>query len=201
MSLTTTAHIASWPFLVLGSPTTKAQVTSSHFQVGTLWSYVLSRWCLNFTYWHVKHLKMNSATSFSIPGHQYILFKSWYILVAPEWIVYYEWWVSCRISLLNSSFLGTHSWPFYLITSSSPFLIKLREVRNPYSSSSIPWAILIRSTKSLEIVISKKRIQFAYQIHLNDIFHHSQLSHHHTENLACRFLLSPSGTTFVFPEW
>ena len=97
--------------LVLGNPITKSILTWSHFYSGISkgCNNLAGFWCSTFTCWKIWQLATYWAMSLFISLHQNCLFKSWYILVLPWWIVYFALWSSIRSLFLNSTSLGTHN--------------------------------------------------------------------------------------------
>jgi hypothetical protein len=111
----TMTHIESFPFCVLGSPTMKSMLISSHFHTGICsgWSNLASCWCSALTHRQVSHRATYSAISPFIPVHQYFCLRSMYILVDLGWMEYAEWCASSNISLRSASSWGTHIWSSY----------------------------------------------------------------------------------------
>ena len=103
-------HVESCPFCVLGSPTMKSMLISSHFYTGLSngWSSPVDHWCSAFTRRYVLHWATYSVISPFILVHQYFCLRSMYILVDPGWIEYAEWCDSSNINLWSASSWGTH---------------------------------------------------------------------------------------------
>jgi hypothetical protein len=120
VSRSTITQIESWWREVLGRPTMKSMLMSSHFHES------IDRGCkaladfkwLAFILWQVSHSDTYWAISLFILVHQYKGFKSWYILVLPGCMENLERWVSSKIFFLRSLFLGNtnvlsnHNIPF-----------------------------------------------------------------------------------------
>ena len=71
VSLSTITQIALCFWKVWGNPIIKSTVIFSHFysRIIKVWNLLAGAWYSAFTYWQVKHLATNSATSFLIVGH------------------------------------------------------------------------------------------------------------------------------------
>jgi hypothetical protein len=105
----TMTHIALYPHEVRGKPTMKSMQMFSHFHSGILkgcrfpaglkWSALIL--------WQVSHSDTYFALSCFILVHQKFFFKSWYILLVPEWIEYHEQWASSMILRQSSKSFRT----------------------------------------------------------------------------------------------
>ena len=111
----TITHIELRPFGVLGNPTMKSMLISSHFHTGMCngWSSPVGHWCSALTLLHVSHGVTYSTISPFILVHQYLCLRSMYILVDPGWMEYTEWCPSSNICLWSVSSCGTHIWSSY----------------------------------------------------------------------------------------
>src|SRR6185312_6958619 len=154
VSRSTTTHMESCPFWVLGSPTTKSIPISSHFQtgMGRGCNNPAGFWCSALILWQVSQCATNRAISAFIPFHQYFCFKSIYILVDPEGMEYAELWASSMIICLKSPFWGTQILSLYhnvplLSTRKSGALFSPVCLRISISPLSDLWAFLILSSR------------------------------------------------------
>lgn len=68
----------------------KAIISQFHIRIDIIWSKVACLWYSYFNCWHFWHFVTNSAISFFMLDHQWICFKSWYILIKSGWIKYHE---------------------------------------------------------------------------------------------------------------
>jgi hypothetical protein len=94
---------------VLGKPTIKSILISSHFEegIGRGWRIpAVFRW-LALTLWQISHSKTYLAISRLIRVHQKFCFKSWYIFVLPGCIENLDRWASSNIYLQSLWSLGT----------------------------------------------------------------------------------------------
>jgi hypothetical protein len=106
----TITQIESKPDCVVGNPTMKSMLISSHFHWGIFNGCKSPTWLCHsaLTLWQLSHSTTYSATTHFIPYHQYLLLRSWYILVLPGWIKEVESWTSCKINSLISFTSGTY---------------------------------------------------------------------------------------------
>jgi hypothetical protein len=106
VGLSTMTHIESYHVLVLGNPTIKSIPISFHFHfwIFKACSDPVRLWCSALTLWQVSHKDTYSMMSRFIPYHQYLVFKSLYILVLPGWIEYVE---SCASDQEHISIFST----------------------------------------------------------------------------------------------
>ena len=104
-------HMESWPFSVVGSPTIKSILMSSHFQLGidSGWSSPADFKWIALIRQQLSHQATNAVISFFIFVHQKHVFRSWYILLLPGWMDKLEECASSRIWFLNSLSFGTTS--------------------------------------------------------------------------------------------
>ena len=79
-----------------------------HFDTSSGWSSPADFCRTALILWHWKHRLTYSLISRSIPIHQYILFRSWYIFIIPGWIVHLDLCLSSIICYLRSKTSGTH---------------------------------------------------------------------------------------------
>ena len=111
VSWSTTTHIASCPVEVLGNPDTKSTAMQSHYHSGISNGCNIPDgfWCSTFTFWQTRQEAAYCATSFFIPGHQNILFRSAYILVVRGWILRLLLCASSKMTFLSSWLSGTQT--------------------------------------------------------------------------------------------
>jgi hypothetical protein len=135
--------------------TMKSIPISSHSHSGILngCSNPAGLCCSALTLWHVSHNYMYSAISRFMSCYQYLVSRSWYILVLPGWIEYAESWASQRISSQIGLRLGTHiHFPNHKVPGSSLVkslvLFSFMSCHISFSLSSSSWAFLI-STLSI----------------------------------------------------
>jgi hypothetical protein len=109
VSRSTMTHIESNPFEVLGKPTIKSILISSHFQDGMSngCNSPADFKCTAFTFWQVSHLATYRAISIFILVHQNLCFRSWYILLLLGWIENLVKCASLRINCRSSGTFGT----------------------------------------------------------------------------------------------
>jgi hypothetical protein len=102
-------HMESCFWDVLGRPTIKSTLMSSHFHdgMGRGWSVPDALRWLALTLWHVSHSDTYLAISLFILVHQKFWRRSWYILVLPGWIENLDRCASSRICLRSWWSLGT----------------------------------------------------------------------------------------------
>jgi hypothetical protein len=93
----------------MGNPTIKSILISSHFywDIFNGCKSPTGLWCSALTLWQLSHNATNSATTLFIPYHQYMLLRSWYILVLLWWMEYAESWALRKINSLISFTSGT----------------------------------------------------------------------------------------------
>jgi len=142
-------------------------------------------------------------------GHQNIIFKSWYILVAPGWILKLLLCPSSRIIFLSSSTLGTQILFWSLKTPFDPTL-KLLSLPDSIASNrvlrkwSIFWPSLISPSNSLVIlkVPNLTLLRVTSHARLRSL-NYSRRSISLTIKVdICRdFLLKASATSLALPGW
>jgi hypothetical protein len=136
----TITQMESQPLDVLGSPTIKSILISSHYQDGTgegCNSLADFRWTA-LTRWHVTHLATYYAISIFIFVHQNICFRSWYILLLPGWIENLDKCASSRICCHNSGTFGTTRW---FLNQRTPLSSIWKHGAFPVITFSLIWAI------------------------------------------------------------
>jgi hypothetical protein len=119
-----------------------------HFRMFNGYNNPTGLWCSSLTRWHVSHNDTYSAISRFIPYHQYIVYRSLYILVLPGWIEYTKSWASRRISFQIDFRLGTHiHFPNHKVPLSSSVkslvLFSFISCCISFSFSSSSWVFLI----------------------------------------------------------
>ena len=211
VSRSTITQIASKPALVLGNPDTKSIAILSHFHCGISKGCNIPEglWCSIFTFWQVKHFETYSATSFFIPGHQNIAFKSWYILVLPGWMENPLLCASFKISCLKVPTSGTMILPLNLhnpsFSSDTLHCFPCSIAGNTFhNASSFWWAFRSSDLKSLEI--SNRLKHKVPDTSRAPIFRLSNpLSNFSSWSIIQAayndFRLNASATTFAFPGW
>jgi hypothetical protein len=105
----TMTHIELYPREVRGKPTMKSMQMFSHFHSGILKGCRFSvglKWSA-LILWQVSHSDTYFAISRFILVYQKFFFKSWYILLVPEWIEYREQWATSMILRWSSKSFGT----------------------------------------------------------------------------------------------
>jgi hypothetical protein len=150
----TMTHIESYLAWVQSNPTMKSILISSHFHSGIFrgCSKPASLWCSTFTHWQVSHRATYYVTSLFILYHQYLVFKSLYILVLLGWMEYAKSWASLRITSLMCFRLGTHIYlpnhrvP-WLSSKKSLVLLSLINCRISCSFTSSNWPFRISSSR------------------------------------------------------
>jgi hypothetical protein len=148
---------------------------SSHFHSGIFNGYnnPVGLCCSALTHWHVSHNDTYSAISRFMPYHQYLVFRSLYILVLLGWIEYAKSCVSRIISSLIGFRLGTHiRFPNHKVPSPSSVkslvLFFFMSYRISFSFSSSIYAFLISTSSvgstSTAIVVSLTIARLRYLI-------------------------------------
>ena len=142
-------------------------------------------------------------------GHQNIIFKSWYILVAPGWMLKLLLCPSSKIIFLSSGIFGTQILSWSRKATSNPTL-KLLSL--PYSiasnwvlwKGSVFWPSLISPSNSLVILKVPNLTLLGVTSHarlrsLN--CSRRSISLTIKANICRDFLLKASATTLALPGW
>ena len=127
-------HIELFHFVIRENPITKFIMISSHFyfEIGSGWSNPVGFWHTTLICWHCKRLPIYSRILLFIPTHQYIFFRSCYVIIIPGWIAYH--FDLCPLSItchLMSTISSKHilfwnlSTPSTILNSESGFIVKL----------------------------------------------------------------------------
>jgi hypothetical protein len=156
----------SYPACIRGNPTMKSVPISYHFHSGIFngCNNPVGLWCSALTLWHVSYNDTYFVISLSMPYHQYLVFRSWYILVLLGWIEYAEPWASRRISSRIDLRLGTHiRFPHHKVPWSSLVtslvLFSFISYRISCSFSSSIWAFLV-SALSVDSISTAIAVSF-----------------------------------------
>jgi len=207
----TTTQIASWPLKVHGKWVTKSIAMLSHFHTGISkgCSVPPGLWCSSITFWQVKQVDTNCATSFFISCHQKVSLRSWYILVMSGCKLRRLLCPSSRINLFTLVSSGTQTLPLNLKTPSSPKTNSLTWF-DPDNSFTF---CKLASTDYLSLIKLKKSLDLVRVLHLMNSGSNSTCSlislnlSSNSNSLIMRcatctvFLLKASATTFAFPGW
>jgi hypothetical protein len=201
-------HMESYPAWVWSNQTMKSIPISSHFhsRIFNGCNSPAGLWCSILTRWHVSHNDTYFVISRFMPYHQYLVFKSLYILVLPVWIEYAESWASRRINSQIGFRLGTHIYfPNHKVPLSSLVkslvLFSFISCRISLSFPSSSWAFLISDSNvgstSIAIVASFTIARLWYLIS----WHSSGRILLAKVVLQYFLWLKASATTLAFPGW
>ena len=142
----------------------------------------------------LSHLATYAAISFFIFVHQNQVFKSWYILLLPEWMDSLEEWASSKIWFLSSLSFGTTS--------------RSLNHRTPFSSN---WNCLLSSSFIFLLIwniptsVFWSSMIFDYRVQLIVILCRTvgcnKLKPSSNKELQWYFRLKASTTTLAFHGW